>query len=138
MSVHASIQDTPIDPELVRSMVGGDSDGAVAMFVGLVRNHDEGRLVTSLTYSAHPSATEKLHALAARAVERAGVSDVAAVHRVGDLEVGEVAVVTAVSGPHRRAVLETNAWLIDSLKAEAPIWKQQHHPDGSSDWVGLP
>ena len=79
-----------------------------------------------------------MQALVASAVERAGVSDVAAVHRVGNLEVGEVAVVTAVSGPHRGAVLETNAWLIDTLKAEVPIWKQQHHPDGSSGWVGLP
>jgi molybdopterin synthase catalytic subunit len=138
MSAHASIQDTPIDPERVRSMVGTASDGAVAVFVGLVRDHDEGRPVTSLSYSAHPSVTDKLQALVARAAERAGVSDVAAVHRVGDLDIGDVAVVTAVSGPHRGAVLETNAWLIDTLKAEVPIWKQQHHPDGSSDWVGLP
>jgi molybdopterin synthase catalytic subunit len=138
MSGHASIQDTPIDPEQVRALVGGARDGAVAVFVGLVRDHDEGRPVTSLSYSAHPSVTDKLQALVARAAERDGVSDVAAVHRIGDLAVGDVAVVTAVSGPHRGAVLETNAWLIDTLKAEIPIWKQQHHPDGSSGWVGLP
>jgi len=90
--------------------------------------------VTRLDYSAHPDAAAFLLAACERV---SGDLVVAAVHRIGTLEVGDVALVAAVAAPHRAEAFATCAALIDAIKAEVPIWKRQHSPDGSTEWVGL-
>jgi molybdopterin synthase catalytic subunit len=100
-----------------------------------VRDHDHGRGVTALSYSAHPSATEEL----ARAAEKIAASypilSLAVAHRTGDLEVGDLAVVAAVGAAHRDVAFTACHALIDDLKATVPIWKHQYFADGDSEWV---
>ena len=124
----------PIDAAAVEAAVLSRADGALVTFRGVIRDHDGGHAVTRLEYSAHPDAADFLRA----ACE--GMGDdlvVAAVHRIGTLEVGDVALVAAVAAPHRAEAFASCAALIDAIKAEVPIWKRQHSPDGTTEWVGL-
>lgn len=110
--------------------------GAVALFVGTVRDHAEGREgVTRIDYEAYPEgATARLSAVVAEARRRfPGLGRVAALHRVGSLALGEASVVVVVSSPHRRAALDALGWVIDTVKVAVPIWKQEHWRDGV-DW----
>lgn len=110
--------------------------GGISVFLGVVRDHDGGQAVSALDYTAHPSATDRLHACAAAIAEEHQVL-VAVDHRVGHLEVGDLAVVVATAAAHRAPALAATAALIDSLKEEVPIWKEQHLTTGSVEWVGL-
>jgi molybdopterin synthase catalytic subunit len=130
----AAISDAPIDAAAVEAAVLSHADGALVTFRGVIRDHDSGHAVTRLEYSAHPDATAFLLALCERV---AGDLTVAAVHRIGTLEVGDVAVVCAVAAPHRAEAFATCSALIDAIKTEVPIWKRQHSPDGTTEWVGL-
>ncbi|GAA1231817.1 molybdenum cofactor biosynthesis protein MoaE [Oryzihumus leptocrescens] len=112
--------------------------GGVATFVGVVRDHDHGHDVASLDYSAHPTAVDVLRRVAEDVAARHDVVRVAAVHRTGHLEVGDLAVVVAVSAAHRGAALEACRDLIDTLKGTVPIWKHQLFADGADEWVGMP
>lgn len=96
------------------------------------------RQVMALDYSAHPLAAERLAAVAEHAAARAGVRTVAVEHRVGHLEVGDLAVVIAVGAEHRAEAFESCRQLIEELKSGVPIWKQQTFVDGVAEWVGLP
>ncbi len=118
--------------------VRGPCAGAVVTFTGLVRDHDEGRAVAALDYSAHPSATEQLRAVASEAACFDGVHAVAAVHRTGPMRIGDVAVALAVAAEHRGQAFIACRYLIDELKARVPIWKHQIFADGSAEWVGTP
>lgn len=112
--------------------------GAVVVFVGVVRDHDGGRQgVVELDYSAHPSAEETLAGLVARVAGRPEVIGAAAHHRSGQVPVGELAVVCAVSAAHRAAAFEACRELIEELKQQVPIWKEQRFEDGTLEWVGL-
>jgi len=113
-----------------------DEAGGIAVFAGAVRDHDHGHPVTGLTYVAHPSAEAELRRVAAAVKEKYPVEAIAAVHRVGDLKIGELAVVVAVSCAHRGDAFDACRMLIDELKATVPIWKHQRFADGSSEWVG--
>lgn len=124
--------------EEVLAAVGDPAAGGTAVFVGTVREQDGGREVSTLGYSAHPSARQVLGELAGEVAETHGVTALAAVHRVGDLVVGDLAVVVAVSTPHRAQAFEACRELIDRLKAEVPIWKHQVFGDGGQEWVGSP
>jgi len=110
--------------------------GGIALFAGAVRDSDHGREVTGLSYSAHPSAAGELRRVAEVIAEKFKVTGIAAVHRVGDLAIGDLAVVVAVSCPHRADALDACRALIDELKASVPIWKHQRFTDGASEWVG--
>jgi molybdenum cofactor synthesis domain-containing protein len=112
--------------------------GAVVTFAGVVRDHDGGRGVTALHYEGHPNAGAVLAEVVAGAHERPGVLAAAARHRVGDLAVGDLAFVVAVSAGHRREAFAACAWLVDEAKARLPIWKHQHFDDGSDAWVNCP
>jgi molybdopterin synthase catalytic subunit len=116
----------------VRAAVADPAAGGIALFAGAVRDSDHDRQVTGLSYSAHPSAAGELR----RVAEKFRVTAVAAVHRVGDLAVGDLAVVVAVSCPHRADALDACRALIDELKETVPIWKHQRFADGASEWVG--
>ncbi len=132
----ARIVATPIDPEILRAAIADPAGGAVALFVGLVRDHDGGRAVTALTYSAHPSATDRLHQVLSQHAERTGVLALGVEHRIGDLKVGDVAVVCGVTSAHRDVAFAVCADLIEQVKAEVPIWKEQLFTDGTNEWIG--
>ncbi|MFE4170637.1 molybdenum cofactor biosynthesis protein MoaE [Streptomyces sp. NPDC056909] len=131
-----AIRDTPITVDEVFRAVGDDASGGTALFVGTVRNHDGGADVDTLGYSCHPSAETELRRVAEKIVAGHPVRALAAVHRVGDLAVGDLAVVVAVSCPHRAEAFEACRKLIDDLKHEVPIWKHQKFSDGTEEWVG--
>ncbi|MER7132338.1 molybdenum cofactor biosynthesis protein MoaE [Streptosporangium saharense] len=130
------IRDTPLSVDEVFSAIGDHAAGGTAIFVGTVRDHDQGKAVTRLSYSAHPSAQEELRRVAEKIVADFPITALAAVHRVGDLGLGDIAVVVAVAAPHRSEAFEASRRLIDDLKAEVPIWKNQLFTDGSAEWVG--
>ena len=133
--VHVWLTDEPLDPRAVEALVRTDEDGAVCTFTGVVRNHADGHPVTHLDYEAYPAmAEERIRAIAEEAVRRFGATAVAAVHRVGTLSIGEASVVVSASAPHRAAAFEACRHTIDELKADAPIWKKEHGPDGAV-WV---
>ncbi|GAB3394696.1 hypothetical protein GCM10027568_25730 [Humibacter soli] len=134
--VLATISEEPLDESAVRDAVGAESDGAVVVFLGVVRNHDGGRRVTALEYSAHPDAERFLYECCRRVADATGLR-VAASHRVGELAVGDVALIAAVASAHRAEAFKACAELVDDIKAGVPIWKRQRFDDGTSEWVGL-
>lgn len=130
------ITDTALDPALIHTAVHAPHCGAVVMMTGAVRDHDHGRPVSALEYRAHPDA-EKFLRLCCEDVARRSGLQVAAAHRVGDLVVGDLALLAAVADAHRARAFEVCAELVDRIKAEVPIWKRQLFPEGTSEWVGL-
>lgn len=133
-----ALSDEPIDPAVVVTAVDDTRAGGVVSFVGVVRDHDEGRAVTELEYVAHPDALTALRAVATRVAAELPVLAVAAVHRTGILAVGDVAVVVAAAAPHRAEAFEATRRLIDELKETVPIWKRQVFTTGEPEWVGSP
>ncbi|MFD3947619.1 molybdenum cofactor biosynthesis protein MoaE [Streptomyces sp. NPDC058579] len=131
-----AIRDTPLSLDEVFRAVGDEAAGGTTLFVGTVRNHDGGADVDELGYSAHPSALDELRKVAEKVVADYPVCALAAVHRVGDLQIGDIAVVVAVSCPHRGEAFEASRKLIDDLKHQVPIWKHQRFSDGTEEWVG--
>ena len=133
--VHVWLTPDPLDPRAVEALVRTDEDGAVCTFTGVVRNHADGHPVTHLDYEAYPGmAEERIRAIAQDALTRHGATAIAAVHRTGTLGIGEASVVVAASAHHRAAAFDACRHTIDALKADAPIWKKEHGPDGSV-WV---
>jgi molybdopterin synthase catalytic subunit len=132
------VRDQPLDVGEVTAAVSDPAAGGLTVFVGAVRDHDSGQDVRRLEYSAHPTAQARLAEVAAEVAEEFDVVAVAAVHRVGVLEVGDLAVVSAVSAAHRGAAFEASRALIDRLKQRVPIWKHQVFADGSEEWVDSP
>ena len=131
-----AVRDCELSVDEVRAAVADPSAGGLALFAGAVRETDHDRDVTALSYSAHPSAEAELRLVAEVIAEKFPVLGIAAVHRVGDLEIGDLAVVVAVSCPHRAEAFDACRALIDLLKASVPIWKHQRFADGDSEWVG--
>jgi molybdopterin synthase catalytic subunit len=134
--VVARITAEPIQPGELDRFVLSPANGAVVGFQGVVRDHDDGRGVTLLEYQAHPDAERFLHECCAAVAERTGLA-VAAVHRVGPLAVGDLALLAVVAAPHRAEAFAACAELVERIKAEVPIWKRQHFAEGISEWVGL-
>ncbi|WP_433576022.1 molybdenum cofactor biosynthesis protein MoaE [Nocardia brasiliensis] len=130
----ARISAQPLDAAEVEAAVTGPHYGAVVVFTGKVRDHDGGQAVAALEYSAHPEAERFLRKVCA---ELAASSDlpVAAVHRVGELTIGDDAIVVAVAAAHRAEAFAACAELVDRIKHEVPIWKRQLFADGLSEWV---
>jgi molybdopterin synthase catalytic subunit len=133
-----AVRDQPLDVAEVTAAVADASAGGLAVFVGTVRDHDNGHDVRRLEYSAHPTAEQRLAQVAAEVAADFDVVAVAAVHRVGVLAVGDLAVVSAVSAGHRGTAFEASRALIDRLKERVPIWKHQVFADGSEEWVHSP
>ncbi len=133
-----AVRESELSVDEVRAAVADPGAGGVALFAGTVRDTDHAQRVSGLSYSAHPSAEAELRRVAGEVAEKHRVIGVAAVHRVGDLAVGDLAVVAAVSCPHRAEAFDACRALIDELKASVPIWKHQEFADGTSEWVGSP
>ena len=126
----------PIPVESLLAECAGPGDGAEILFVGVVRNHAEGRPVTGMRYEAYePMAARVLEQIVAEAEERHAVSRVRAVHRIGDLGIGEASVAIAVAGPHRDAAYQASRHVIEEIKLRLPVWKHEHFADGVSRWV---
>jgi molybdopterin synthase catalytic subunit len=135
--VRAAMTDQPIFLAEHEELVGHQSAGAVVGFVGMIRDHDGGRRVVRLEYSAHPSAEQVMADVVAEiAKESSGLRAVAASHRIGVLHIGDAALVAAVAADHRQAAFATCAQLVDTIKARLPVWKHQFFEDGSEEWVG--
>jgi molybdopterin synthase catalytic subunit len=134
----AALREQPLSIDEVVAAVRHESCGALVVFIGLVRDHDHGVGVDALDYSAHPTAVDRLAEVCATVAARTPGTRLAAVHRTGALAVGDLAVVVAASAAHRGEAFAAARDLIDTLKAEVPIWKHQRFDDGSTEWVGLP
>ena len=129
------MRDTPLSVDEVRAAVMDPAAGGIALFAGAVRDHDDGKDVTALSYSAHPSAADQIRKVGESIAGRFDVHAIAAVHRVGDLEIGDLAVVVAVSSGHRATAFDACRALIDEIKQTVPIWKHQRFAGGESEWV---
>ncbi len=132
------LRETPLSVGEVYDAVQDPAVGGIALFVGTVRDHDVGKGVTQLDYSSHPSAPVVLREMAGETVAKFHVVSLAAVHRVGALAVGDIAVIVAVGCAHRSEAFAASRHLIDELKARVPIWKHQSFTDGDEEWVGTP
>ncbi|MFZ1176438.1 MAG: molybdenum cofactor biosynthesis protein MoaE [Mycobacterium sp.] len=135
--VRAAMTDHPIVLAEHEELVSHQSAGAIVGFVGMIRDHDGGRRVVRLEYSAHPSAAQVMADVVADvAKQSSGVRAIAASHRIGVLHIGEAALVAAVAADHRQAAFTTCAHLVDTIKAQLPVWKHQFFDDGTEEWVG--
>ena len=132
-----AIRDTPLSVDEVRNAIADPAAGGEVLFIGAVRDHDADKGVVGLGYSAHPTAEAELRRVTESIVDKfPDIIGVAAVHRVGDLDVGDLAVVVGVACAHRAEAFHACHALIDDLKATVPIWKHQRFTDGSEEWVG--
>lgn len=132
------LRETPLDATEVVDSLGDATSGGLTLFVGRVRDQDGGRAVDGLDYSAHPTALERMRQVCERVAEEYDVHGIAAVHRTGPLAIGDIAVIVATSSAHRDEAFRASRALIDTLKAEVPIWKHQRFADGTDEWVGTP
>jgi len=127
---------TPERLEELPTLAAPPESGAVVSFWGRVRNHNEGRNVTGLEYSAYEVlAVKEGNRIVCEALERFGLDAVRAVHRVGDLAIGDAAVVVEVASGHRGEGFEACRWIIDEIKSRVPIWKCEHYVEGDREWV---
>ena len=141
--VHAVLSAEPISVDQAIAAVESDTAGAVVSFSGVVRNHDGGKAVARLSYSAHPTAHQVMTDVVARLVaEHSGDGSstqpvrIWAAHRIGMLEIGDPALVCAVSAAHRGQAFAVCSELVDRIKEQVPIWKEQFFSDGTVEWVG--
>jgi molybdopterin synthase catalytic subunit len=131
----AELRAEPLSIDEVREAATVSAAGAVVLFLGTVRDHDHGRDVTALSYSAHPSAAAELSRVAEKTAASHPVLAIAVLHRTGDLRIGDLAVVAAVAAKHRGEAFAACEALIDELKATVPIWKHQFFTGGDTEWV---
>ena len=134
----AEVHDTSLDLAAHERAVSDPRAGAVVSFQGVVRDHDDGKGVTLLEYEGHPNAAAVLRQVAHEIAADPEVYAVAVSHRVGVLQIGDVALVAAVSTAHRAAAFAACARLVDEAKARLPIWKRQVFTDGTEEWVNCP
>ena len=135
--MRSAIVDRVIDPCALLSEVTRDSNGATVLFVGTVRDINDGRSVSGIEYSAYRSMAEReLADIATEACSRFGTTDIVVEHRVGALELREASVAIVVAHPHRGRAYEASRYVIEELKARVPIWKREHYVDGTREWVG--
>ena len=128
----------PLDVAAHERAVARSSAGALVVFCGVVRDVDDGRPVVALEYEAHPSAENVLRELVDEYARESQVEALAVSHRVGRLAVGDVALVAAVTTPHRHEAFDICARLVDEIKHRLPIWKHQVFADGTDEWVNCP
>ncbi|MDF2822883.1 MAG: molybdopterin synthase subunit MoaE [Mycobacterium sp.] len=134
--LRAALTELPISLTEHEDLVAHEAAGAVVGFSGVVRDHDGGRGVLRLEYSAHPLAEQTMaDVLAEIAAQAVGVRAIAASHRVGPLAIGDAALVAAVAADHRKAAFDTCALLVDLVKDRLPVWKHQFFGDGTDEWV---
>jgi molybdopterin synthase catalytic subunit len=135
--MRTALVDAPIDAAALASEVAHRANGATLLFVGTVRDVNDGRPVTGMEYTAYRSMAEReLAAIAREAAEHFGTNDIVIEHRLGVLELGAASVVVAVAHPHRAPAYDASRFVIEQLKARVPIWKLEQYLDGTREWVG--
>lgn len=134
--LHAEVTEQRISAAEMVELVADRRCGAVVTFDGVVRDHDEGRGVSALAYSAHPSAGEVIARVAEEVAARHPEVRIALAHRHGPLAIGDSALVCAVAAAHRKPAFAACDDLVDAVKAAVPIWKHQRFTDGTDEWVG--
>lgn len=126
----------PLDPTAILDMVGAEEDGAVLLFLGIVRDHNDGRRVSGMRYDAYvPMAEKVLGEIAAEAAARLGTDRIVVAHRIGELQIGEASVAIAVSSPHRAEAYEASRYVIEEIKTRLPVWKEEHYIEGDARWL---
>jgi molybdopterin synthase catalytic subunit len=134
--MRCAIVTAPIDAAALLAEVAATRNGATLLFLGTVRETNEGRAVTGIEYRAYETmARREIEAIMREAAARHDVSDMAVEHRVGELALGEISVAIAVAHPHRASVYETSRFVIEELKRRVPIWKREAYADGTREWV---
>jgi molybdopterin synthase catalytic subunit len=136
--VAAAVTQEPLEARRFETLVADPAAGAVVTFAGVVRNHDGGRPVTMIEYVGHPSAQSILEEVAADVAARSEADAVAVAHRLGSLQVGDAALLVAVSAAHRQEAFAAAALLVEEVKARLPVWKRQVFADGSDEWAACP
>jgi molybdopterin synthase catalytic subunit len=134
--VYSAIVEAPLDSAALLERVARSSNGAAVLFLGTVRDLNDGRPVSGIEYSAYRSMAEReLAEIVREAAARIGSSDIAVEHRIGELQVGECSVAVAAAHPHRGLAFDGARYVIEELKRRVPIWKREHYTDGSREWV---
>ena len=134
--MRTAIVDRPIDPCALLDQVAQNRNGATVLFVGTVREMNDGSPVSGLDYSAYTSMAEReLAAIVAEAAARWDTPDIAVEHRIGSLDLGEASVAIAAAHPHRSQAFEAARYIIEELKKRLPVWKRERYLDGRSEWV---
>jgi molybdopterin synthase catalytic subunit len=132
-----ALVEAPIDIAAIAAEVGRSSNGATLLFIGTVRDVNDGRPVSAMEYTAYRSmAARELEDIVREASRQFGTADIVVEHRLGALELGEASVVIAVGHPHRGPAYDASRFVIEQLKARVPIWKLEHYIDGTREWVG--
>ncbi|MFP7761116.1 molybdenum cofactor biosynthesis protein MoaE [Marisediminicola sp. LYQ85] len=134
--VFARVDSEPITVDACSRAVASDHAGAVVTFAGVVRDHDEGKHVTRLDYTGHPTAGDVIARVAAEVAGEFPDVTLAVAHRVGSLRIGDIALACAAASAHRAEAFAACARLVDAVKESVPIWKEQEFGDGSTEWVG--
>ena len=134
--MRAALVDRPLHPADLLAEVSAPVNGAAILFVGMVREVNEGRSVTGIDYSAYAAmAQRELDAIVREAEARYTTPHIVVEHRLGTLEVGDASVVIAVAHPRRGAAFDAARFVIEELKRRVPIWKREHYVDGTREWV---
>jgi molybdopterin synthase catalytic subunit len=132
----SAIVTTPIDESRIVEEVRSKSRGAISVFIGTVRDVNEGRDVRAIEYSAYTAmAEEELQRILCEAEDRFGSVDIVVEHRVGLLELGDTSVAIAAAHAHRAPAIECTTYVIEEIKKRVPIWKMEHYSDGAREWV---
>lgn len=130
------IVEDPIDINLIYNQLADPSSGAVVLFVGRVRNHNDGRSIRRIHYTAYTEmAQSEMNQIAEEARQKFPISQLALVHRIGNLVIGDISIAVAVGTPHRAAAFDGARFLIDTIKTRVPIWKQEFTDEESAHWV---
>lgn len=134
--MYCRVTSSPIDLDDLLRRARSDTDGAIVVFCGVVRNHDAGRAVVGLSYEAYEDMAQgKLQEICEGVASQFDVGTIAVAHRVGQLDIGEASVAIVVAAPHRDAAYKASREVIERLKVEVPIWKREHYADGGADWL---
>lgn len=136
--VDAAIVTDALTPTIYTDAVTTRSTGAVLTFTGVIRDHDSGRSVENLLYEAHPKAEEMLRVVAEDIGSKFDLEKIAVAHRIGELSIGDIALVAAASAPHRNTIFNALSEFVEQIKVRVPIWKLQRFVDGTEEWVNTP
>jgi molybdopterin synthase catalytic subunit len=134
--MRARITRDVIDPAHILEAAGGAEAGAVVLFLGRVRDHNDGRPVRGMRYEAYVDMAEPVLArIAEEAATRLGGDDLVVVHRIGELEVGDISVAIAAASAHRAEAFDAARYVIEEIKTRLPVWKHEHYTDGAAEWL---
>jgi molybdopterin synthase catalytic subunit len=136
--VRAEVTEAVLDVASLAREVDDAAAGAVVTFAGVVRDHDRGRAVTGIEYVSHPTAGRVLEEVVSSVAARFPVDAVSVAHRLGELAIGDAALVVAVSAAHRQEAFAAASEMVDEVKHQLPVWKHQHFADGTDEWVACP